>query len=318
MSGFAGYGKIPLGSCRASDSGGDWCVTEKIHGANFSVHVERSGALRCAKRTAFLKEHEDFFGHYRMLSRYRAKFLGLAREVFENTETSSVALFGELCGGKYPHKEVPEEPHTRPVQTGVWYNPVVEFVLFDIGLSRAGGRCFMAFKTVVELAAKHKLPSVPVLLVGPRGDCANFNPRFESQVSAAFGLPAISGNLAEGVVVKPWDRETAAKDRPILKVKTQEFCEGDGCPPAAGDPAMRDYLLAQVNDNRLDSAASKVGSLELPDNWEAIVDLVLEDIVQDVGDDPTLSALQPQLRCEAFDLITSRRLALASGPVELP
>ncbi|CAE6936620.1 REL2 [Symbiodinium sp. CCMP2592] len=296
----------------ASDVGGDWCVTEKIHGANFSIHVERSGALRCAKRTAFLKEHEDFFGHYSMLSRYRAQFLSLAREVFETIETSSVALFGELCGGRYPHEEAPEEPHTRPVQTGVWYNPGVEFVLFDIGLAGTSGRCFMAFKTVVELAAKHKLPSVPVLLVGPRGDCTNFNPRFESKVFAAFGLPAISGNFAEGVVVKPWDRETAAEDRPILKVKTQEFCEGDGCPPAAGDPAMRDYLLAQVNDNRLDSAASKVGSLELADNWEAIVDLILEDIVQDVGDDPTLSALQPQLRCEAFDLLTRRRLALTT------
>ena len=28
----------------ASDVGGDWCVTEKIHGANFSIHVERSRA----------------------------------------------------------------------------------------------------------------------------------------------------------------------------------------------------------------------------------------------------------------------------------
>ena len=67
--------------------------------------------------------------------------------MFETIETSSVALFGELCGGKYPHKGVPEEPHTRPVQTGVWYNPVVEFVLFDIGLAGVSGRCFMAFKT---------------------------------------------------------------------------------------------------------------------------------------------------------------------------
>jgi len=67
MPSFAGYGKIPLGRCDASDPGGDWCVTEKVHGANFSVHLDRSGTIHCAKRTGFLKEHEDFFGHFEML-----------------------------------------------------------------------------------------------------------------------------------------------------------------------------------------------------------------------------------------------------------
>ncbi|CAE7024677.1 REL2 [Symbiodinium natans] len=319
MAAFVGYGKIPLGSCGEADSGGDWCVTdEKVHGANFSIHVDRCGSMRCAKRTAFLKEHEDFFGHFGMLSRCRTDFRRLAEEVFQmaGAVVDTVTLFGELCGGKYPQKTVPEQPNVRPVQTGVWYSPCVEFVLFDIALCGPTGRSFMAFKSVAELAAKHKLPCVPVLLVGSRGDCANFNPKFESKVPAALGLPVLSGNFAEGIVVKPWEESTAAEDRPILKIKIQDFSEGGGCPPAPGDPAMRDYLLGQVNANRLDSAASKVGSADVMDHWDAIVDLVMEDIRDDVGEDPTLAALWPQLRCEAFDLLAARYAQGGEGDAE--
>ena len=39
-------------------------------------------------------------------------------QVFDTSDASSIALFGELCGGSYPHEGVPPAPHVRPVQTG--------------------------------------------------------------------------------------------------------------------------------------------------------------------------------------------------------
>jgi len=218
-----------------------------------------------------------------------------------------VALFGELCGGKYPHPAVVETCHARPVQVGVWYSPSVEFILFDIAATSHGTCTFMAFKSVVDLATKHKLLCVPVLLIGSRGLCANFDPKFETHVPSRFGLPAIPGNYAEGIVAKPWCQSTSMEERPILKIKTHEFSEGVGSRPLPGDAGMRDYLLSQVNGNRLDAAASKVGHVTDRNNWSEIVDHVMEDILQEVGEDTTFLAMQAQLRCETFDLLVAQQ-----------
>merc|ERR1712194_823805 len=100
-----------------------------------------------------------------------------------------------------------------------------------------------------------------------------------------LGLPQIDNNSAEGIVAKPWDRETPFTDRAIFKVKTVEFNEGDGCAPLPGDLAMKDYLLSLVNENRLAAAASKVGDLVDQLHWNEIIEHVIADIVEEVGDE---------------------------------
>ena len=87
-------------------------------------------------------------------------------------------------------------------------------------------------------------------------------------MSGIFALPPIDGNLAEGIVVKPWDCETSPDERPIFKIKIKEFHEGEGSAPLFGDTSMKSYLLSQINENRLAAAASKVGSIRDEDHWE--------------------------------------------------
>lgn len=41
--------------------------SSQVHGANFSVHIDKLGKLRCAKRKGFLADDEDFFGHFAVL-----------------------------------------------------------------------------------------------------------------------------------------------------------------------------------------------------------------------------------------------------------
>jgi Rnl2 family RNA ligase len=307
MAEFQGYGKMGLGAPKAQ--GGDvaksasWCVLEKVHGANFSVHVNRSGQMRCAKRTGFLEEHEDFFGHFSMLVRRRLQLTSLAQELLEQDPAArSVVLYGELFGGRYLHPAVDADSMARrPVQTGVWYCP---HILFDAAKLSEGGGSFETYSNVVELALKHGLLCAKPLHVGTRGECANYNPKFSSTIPALLELPPIEGNMAEGIVVKPWNVQTPLNDRPIFKVKTKEFSEGEGSMPPPGDPSMRDYLLSLVNSNRVSAAASKVGSPTDKNNWVAIVDLVIADIIEDVGDeDQEFQRLENQLRCEAFDII---------------
>ena len=120
MATFVGYGKIGLGTC-GTDAGlsSSWCVTEKVHGANFSIHFD-GGKLRCAKRKGFLDENEDFFGHFGILTRLRSSLVSMARDIME-LKVEKVIIYGELCGGKYPHPDVKEVAYTRPVQVGVWH-----------------------------------------------------------------------------------------------------------------------------------------------------------------------------------------------------
>lgn len=306
LSSFQGYGKMGLGTARGSSSvAGNWCVTEKVHGANFSLHMDRIGRIRCAKRTAFLATHENFFGHFSVLARIRSSALQAANDCFQEFgEASVVILFGELFGGRYSHPDVPAVAGVRPVQTGIWYSPRVEFILFDVAIRQGEVCTFVSYNRVVELAVKHELLHARPLLIAPRGQCAAFAAKFPTGVPAILGLPAIDKNFAEGIVAKPWDRATAAEDRPILKVKIKEFSEGDGCPPAAGDPAMEEYLLSLVNTNRLAAAVSKVGDPLDRRLWDEIVQHVIADIVEEVGEeDECFVRMRDQLCCETYDLL---------------
>lgn len=288
-----------------------------MHGANFSVHVDGRGKLLCAKRRGFLAEHEDFFGHFAMLTKLRRSLQALARDIIESLEADHVTyvtIFGELCGGKYPHPDVTEVPYVQPVQVGVWYSPAIEFIVFDVAIfSGTKPSWFLPFKSVTDFSKKHQLPAVPVLFVGSRGDCSNYDPKYTSLVPSMFALPPIAGNLAEGIVVKPWDCETLMDERPIFKIKIQEFQEGEGSAPPPGDPSMKSYLLSQINENRLAAAASKVGPLTDVRGWEEIINLVIEDIRDEIGDDPTLLAMEQHLRCVTYDLLEESRESLEDG-----
>ena len=106
-----------------------FCVTEKVHGANFSLHVKKNGAHMYAKRTGYLKPDEDFFRYQEMAARDFKGLHNLAMAVHELKGTNKVILYGELFGGIYPG----EDSHTKfPIQSTIYYSPRVEFMIFDI------------------------------------------------------------------------------------------------------------------------------------------------------------------------------------------
>ena len=96
----------------------DWVVTEKIHGANFSVSTDGS-EVRFAKRKEFLPPGEDFFDYQSL----KDKLENQAKEIFqilrtERTALQKVTIYGELFGGEYPHPDVPAIPYLQALQTG--------------------------------------------------------------------------------------------------------------------------------------------------------------------------------------------------------
>ena len=120
---FSPYEKMPTDTngwtSRHLDAIKQWVALEKIHGANFSFTVSAEtpggeiGPARAAKRTAYLKEGENFYGlckNRALLEEEGEKTRRLFSAVREGhcSDVSSVTVFGELFGGKTyvgaPHK----------------------------------------------------------------------------------------------------------------------------------------------------------------------------------------------------------------------
>ena len=113
---FSPYEKMPMDTngwtSRHLDAIKHWVALEKIHGANFSFTVRSAetpggeiiGPARSAKRTAYLKEGENFYGleKNRVLLEEegeKARRLFLAVRESHCSDLSTVTVFGELFGG---------------------------------------------------------------------------------------------------------------------------------------------------------------------------------------------------------------------------
>lgn len=153
---IAGAGEQP----GAPPPGGPWVALEKIHGAQMVVAIA-GDELRFGKRKAWLAEDDPFFG-WQLL---RASLTAAARAAKERLARHTVALYGELYGGAYPHPDVAAVPGLMPVQTGIWYAPDLRYAVFDVLVAdgEADEGEFLAHREVVALAAEALLDTPPLL-----------------------------------------------------------------------------------------------------------------------------------------------------------
>eukprot|EP00754_Rhynchopus_humris_P002897 Rhum_TRINITY_DN11579_c0_g2::Rhum_TRINITY_DN11579_c0_g2_i1::g.45295::m.45295 len=277
---------------RAADD--HWVVTEKIHGANFSLVVDAAG-VRCAKRDAVLDADDDTFyaGHRAILATHGAAAQQLLAHLQQHSDTpvDSITIFGELYGGRYPHPEVAAPP-CGAVQQGVWYSPALEWTAYDLTtLAPDGTRAYVPFKRLVELLAAHNIPCAEPLLVAPFQECVNFKLPFQSRIAKKLGYPTLPDNQAEGVVIKPYASEvmvpTIAKGkmvRAILKIKAEKFSELSDKRVVKGLEGASDaHVLCKmcVNANRLAAVVSKTGKLTKKNRSE-VTSRFIDDVVEEV------------------------------------
>ena len=302
----------------ASD-GGEWVVTEKIHGANFSL-VVRGEEVRFASRGRILDPSDDFFGFRsqgvaeRLRPLARAVCKALIEQGIAGTD-ASVVVYGELCGGMYPHADVPAVRGAASVQRGCWYSPHLTFVGFDValGTSEDDGRAplrFLDFDVASAAAAAAGLQFAAPLCRGTLARCLDHPVKFKSTLPATLGLPPLDDNWAEGVVIRPVREPVmgvspAEGGRRLFKRKIAEFSEkqyqndawrdarfgkvgsggaaGGGAvaiPWAETENALRYELLAAVSEPRLASVLSKIGRVDTADRQQCRA--VFDDLVRDV------------------------------------
>ncbi len=285
MNDFQGYEKMPdsirklgldLADTKLLETV-EWVVTEKIHGANFSF-IFADDTLKYAKRKDYLRWADDFFGFQIVAERLDDKIMRLFERIRKDHDFGTATVFGELFGGEYPHPSVTADPRVKPIQTGIWYSPTVEFAAFDIVIEAVdGSRKYLDYAEAVSYFEECEIPYAKPLLIGKLNQALFFDTRFDSKVPAQLGLPELRPNLVEGIVVKPFRNivvQTAKGSmRPIFKLKNKEFAEEQFHESQAWSyrhegasaserllflvPELRRYLTA----NRLQSTISKIGGL---------------------------------------------------------
>ena len=179
-----------------------FAVQEKVHGANVSFLTDGLD-VRMARRTAMLREGESFFGHESVLDRYEWQVVHIFNRLsLRYRDMASLAVYGELFGGYYPHPLVANR-WSKPVQQGIWYSPRVDFHAFDIYVFTDNGGFFLPVKEASDLFSMAGIPYARTLFTGTLDECLGYPCPFPTTIPAALGLPPIEGNLCEGIVIKP-------------------------------------------------------------------------------------------------------------------
>ena len=251
------------------NSDGEWVLTLKIHGANYSLWCDGI-SVKHAKRSGFI-EGESFYGDLNF--DYDENAMEMFKFMKKNIPTlSAISIQGEIYGGFYNHPDVERAKSATRVQKEVQYRPDNDFIVFDIKLYDKFSQ-ILPHDIVIDLCADFGFTYVPVLATGKFVDLMKFPVKFPDPLCTYLGLPEIDDNNAEGWVLKPVEPKFFKNgERIILKGKNPEFNEKNG--RKAGKPPKPVYELSKdgnmlkeelslyINENRLRNVISYYGTEE--------------------------------------------------------
>lgn len=244
-----------------------WVVTEKIHGANFAFVCD-GNEVKCQKRTSMLEDGENFFDWEHMQDAYEYNILGL----YETLKTRdpnllTVYVYGELCGGNYPHEKIKQDNLSTQIQKGIYYNPSEQFLVFDIFVESECFGSWLNHSDVVDMCERSNLEHVPIVFTGTLDQCLEFPNEFTTLVPKKYGLPRIDDNICEGVVIKPFYQQYLQRDRVLIKNKNEKWKEKSRVPRkhkvqheiTVEQQHWINEILKYLNEARFQTAVSKIG-----------------------------------------------------------
>ncbi len=274
----------PFGKIRTKSTGlppgGPWVATEKVHGAQLVVAVDRTtGDASVGKRKAWLASSDAFFG-WQVLA---PAMIAAVRSWAETLDVPQLHAYGELFGGAYPHPDVAALAGLQAVQTGVWYSPQLCWSPFDLLLcdNDDDDGIFASYTELASLTKNTGFPPPPLVARGPRGDLLRLPVASPTRLPARFGLPPLADNIAEGLVLRP-DRRMSAGERGLLKRKIATFDDAvfdearPWAPGILGETTLLQWAARLVNPARLASARSKVGTEAAQVDDEMVLDVMID------------------------------------------
>lgn len=271
-----------------------WVVTEKIHGANFSISYA-SGTIKFAKRTGYLSEDEWFYNYHLIKSKLEKNVEKIAQILAQ----PNFVVYGELFGGFYP-----EDPDTfdrtqrinpqgvsvlpveqRAIQEGIYYSPDIHYCVFDIGIVNSVGSIeFVDYTQVISCIEHTELLYAKPLAIDTFDNVIKYPTQWNSTIPESLGLKPMkpNTNIAEGIVCKPvcGDKITNG-NRCIIKIKNTQFKEITEEFDLAKVSKSWQFVLGNlICQNRLNAVLSKLGQLN-KSNVQEVIGAMCEDVWED-------------------------------------
>lgn len=267
-------------------SDGEWTVSEKVHGANFSFVVGEHG-IKFAKKSEFIKSDEEFFNYKLIVVKYEENVKALTEYIkASRSDVEQVTIYGEIFGGNYPHPDVESDNEVSAVQKEVHYSPNIDFYTFDIMLNSED---YLSVDDANELFEKFNFLYAKTLFRGTLHECLDFEKEYVTSIPTMLGLPTIEGNVGEGNVIKPVEPKFLwSGSRVIVKNKTAKFSEKKNKAPRVKTDIKlteeAERLLGEmsclVTENRLRNVLSHHGQVGQKD-FGLIMGKLNKDVIED-------------------------------------
>lgn len=275
-------------------SKGDWYVSEKVHGSQATLFYNNTD-YRFGKRSDFVNEGENFFDYRTILTTHQDRVFALYADLKTKYTFTELFVYGELYGGRYSHPEV-TKCNVSSVQKEIQYRPDQGFYAFDIRVDDT----ILNINEAIELFEKHGFFYAKTLFKGSFEDAMKYPNEFQTKIPEWLGLPPITDNMCEGVVLRPEKTCYFGNGaRVILKNKNDKWKEKDAdskAPKLPKDDKISvsenaDKVIAEINkyfnENRLKNVLSKFGPVEGKDFGKILSSYVtdgLTDFRKDGGD----------------------------------
>jgi Rnl2 family RNA ligase len=250
----------------------EWVVTEKVHGANFSIYTN-GNIIKAARRSAFITNDElsKFFNADKLIERYRDDVLNLYKQVNRELGGDNIlVLRGELFGGIYFNMPT----KFKRVQKGVNYCPHIEFIIFDLSWANA----YLSWDYIELKLQQFSIPYCKPLFRGSFKEAIEWsasNKYADTIIPKMFGLNNNAPNLREGHVLRPVvPSYTIHNEFIILKDKNSEFEEKNNAKSTIVESKISPETANVINEickglvpARLDNIFSKL----LPEDRELFI-----------------------------------------------
>lgn len=313
---------------RASvDPNRQWCVLEKVHGANFSLWTDGK-IVTAGKRTSFLENFKDWNAFYNcqyIVGRVGKKVKQLMNIYKSNRrDVSYIAVYGELFGGFYRGQKIMSQ-----IQKGVQYCPRHEFIAFDIRVVDHDGKAeYMNYYEALGLFHQVDLFHANILFEGTFDECLTWSKKHNadpSTIPGRLGFEELKDNAREGHVLKPIQPTYTTRGVIIaLKDKNDKFIEKSSVKKgktvktiAPEVQTVIDEAIAYVTENRWDGIISKHGPILDKKQIVKYIGFLSQDVMNDFRKEHQIRLKKPQMKQVTRTVhVAARKLVLNTFPLK--
>lgn len=280
-----------------------WCVTEKVHGANFSFTTDGK-VVKPAKRTSFLENVDKFYKCGDIVNKTIPKIKKLVNIVKANIENIDyITVYGELFGGFFKG-----EKKSQMIQKGVQYCPDHNFMAFDIlVVDIFGNERYMNYYEAITLFNDVGLFHANILFEGTLSEVLEWSSLHnadDSTIPELLGHDKVVDNPREGHVLKPIDPAYLEDGTVIvLKDKNDKFRENSSVSKNKNKEKISNELqncievaCTYVHEERWNNLLSKEGPLQKRNDIGKYIILLAQDAIEDFRKDNDVFFSKPEMK----------------------